>query len=262
MKTRHAFTLTELLVALATLVVLAGTVLPGLVCAKNRSRTARCASNMRLWGAALSMYASDNRDEVPFFGVSSTANTTYEASWMTDLQSYLGFSFPLKYGGSTGSEIYTNKIRMCPESTAAGQPIEGVPHAWIGANFGQHPDLSGTMNGIFVYSDADTRLMPRSAIKILRIRKPSDCMAFMDVHSYWVYNPLSPAYKWTTQTDAESPWNDTFIWRWNYGNPKVHQGGANVTLVDGHVERVRYLDLYASRGLASTPSHSFWYPED
>jgi len=249
-------------VVIVTVVALAGAVLPGLVLGKHKSRTARCASNMRLWGAALSMYVSDNRDEIPFFGISSSVNQVSESSWMTDLQSYLGFSFPLKYGGSTGSGIYTNKIRMCPEPTANGQPIESVPHAWIGANFGQHPDIAGALNGIFCYSDADTRPTPRSATKVMQIRKPSDCMAFMDVHSYWVYNPLPPAYPWTSKTDEASPWNDTFIWRWNYGNPKVHQGGANVTLVDGHVERVRYLDLYASRGLSSAPSHSFWYPED
>lgn len=259
---RSGFTLIELLVVIAIIAILASMLLPALSKAKSKARRIICTTNMKNWATALIMYTGDNRDEIPFFGISSAANASSEQCWMTDLQPYLAKSGALGFGGATGTEIYTNKIRMCPEPAKGGLAVDGMAHAWVGANFGTHPELAGSLSGIFVYSDSDSRPSPRAAIKVSRIKKPVDCMAFMDVHSYWVYNPLSPAYKWTTKTDGDSPWNDTFLFQWNYGAPKVHEKAANVTLLDGHVERVRYLDLYASRGLSSTPSHSYWYPED
>jgi len=62
MKSNVAFTLTELLVVIAMFTLLPITVLPGIARVKYKTKTARCASNMRLWGAATSMYLSDNGD--------------------------------------------------------------------------------------------------------------------------------------------------------------------------------------------------------
>ena len=46
----------------------------------------------------------------------------------------------------------------------------------------------------------------------------------------------------------------------NNGRPTVHNNGANVTLLDGHVERVPFKKLWEWRG--GKIVHSFWYMED
>ena len=85
---RLGFTLIELFVTMATILILSGLLLPAVVKAKAKSKVAVCSSNLKQIGLAMEMYVQDNSDKLVFAGIYMDVSPAW--SWDDMLARYLG----------------------------------------------------------------------------------------------------------------------------------------------------------------------------
>ena len=254
---RTGFTLIELLVVIAIIAILAALLLPALAKAKSKAQSIQCLSNMKQWGLATVMYTSDYEDKIPLFGdqFPPTADTMW---WYQRLAPYV----MKKAAGDKGNfEAVAADIRKCPSGSKGPPPFCGPAQAafdqwncWIGVYYGL---FGNPLTGPFYYGN-DMR-----PIKASRIRKPSDAMLFTDTVTHYVYSPLVWSFNRDVDGDKIMDSHDGVYageFSYNDGRPTVHSTGANVTLLDGHSERVPFKKLWEWRN--NKIVHSFWYLED
>jgi prepilin-type processing-associated H-X9-DG protein len=92
------------------------------------------------------------------------------------------------------------------------------------------------------------------------VRRPADALTYMDTVWCYIYSPAESAYHFALDKDHDGL-ADTMPQypgsAYNRGRPTVHNGGANVALLDGHVERVAFKRLWQTDS-AGNVTHSFW----
>lgn len=112
-----AFTLIELLVVISIIAILAALLLPALAAAKEKGRQAQCVSNLRQWGLAFNMYASDNADALPRRGqgVQPLTQINRPTDWFNALPVYLGLpAFQAMVSNNATPAPQSQSLFICP----------------------------------------------------------------------------------------------------------------------------------------------------
>ena len=88
---KQAFTLVEMLVTIAVVMVLAGITMPMLVNSRILARKVVCNNNLRQWGLALHMYMNDHGGYIPRRGqgVRELRRIDRSSDWFNCLPRYL-----------------------------------------------------------------------------------------------------------------------------------------------------------------------------
>jgi prepilin-type N-terminal cleavage/methylation domain-containing protein len=120
---KQGFTIVELLVVIAVIALLAAMLLPVLARAKEKARSSQCAANLRQWGLAYQMYASDNGDFLPRRGqgVQQLVQINRPEDWFNALPVYFGLtSFMQMITNNVPPAAHDQSVFICPTAENPG----------------------------------------------------------------------------------------------------------------------------------------------
>ena len=219
--------------------------MPSLSKARESAKRVVCASQMKQFGVGIYMYALDNNQFPWYSKIDATGRTWVPPFWYEAINTYLGTA-----------ETSEKGARRCPTGKA-----------WIGVHY-YLLNVAGPTENLAPFCLETYGSFKSIPVKLEKIKHPSDWMLLMDTQQDKVYSPCYSTWYFNADVDGDG-FKDSCNkfapvpqlvnkYAYNMAMPKVHNNGSNVTLADGHVEWVRYKELWEVNN-AGRVVHSFWY---
>ncbi len=207
------FTLTELLVVIVIIAVLAAIAIPVSLRIKKSAESATCASNLKQLGAALISYAVDHNNRLPNLQ-DVDPDTNLRGDIWTLVLANAGYLWDTPGQGPPpcGTGVWT-----CPSCDFMSDAFGG---------YGVAED------NIFVYGDVSPQGTDATgSLRLTAIKDPANTWLVGDA---------------TRNNNPEKGWYA--IWsnpdRWNQNGPAIrHDGKGNVCMNDGHVESLTLAEM-------------------
>jgi prepilin-type processing-associated H-X9-DG protein len=237
-RARGGFTRIDLIVAAALAAVLIGYI--ALLCVGERGRAMRCAWNLRSLHGAMEGYASDHRHALP---AASVNVDKAHSSWDVDIFPYLGSGLKKKDNADLSQIV--PKYFCCPSDrlqhsgTARSYSMSG--HNMQYRNWPPGPECA-TGVGLNWDAPAVLRLLNAEALKqpenlpgveISSIPEPAQTLLLTEALSpdNLMGKPNMASISGSAQQTRLLP----------QGGMKFHGGRFNYLMVDGHVERLTFV---------------------
>ncbi len=208
----RGFTLIEVLVVIAVIMLLAGILFPVFAKARRRSRSAACQSNLRQIFSAMELYAQDWDDRYPNTG---DPFLWMGRRWRWPLRDYLAMAAQQVPGNPMKSTGHGASVLVCPDDSAPPSVYDSTSYAYS-LCFYHTPDQINAM----------TKIQQTWTDK-------SECIS-------------------RTKSDVQYPADKVLVTEWlsNHELPHVAwdswEGGRNYLFADGHCRYLKARQIKAA----------------
>lgn len=222
------FTLVELLIVLAVVIVLIAMIFPAVGSAQYKVREFRSLHNMSKITAGLLSFAAENNSQLP--SQSITGDNGNPPTWDAQILPYLGFEHADGYSGgsvTSGSPLKTLDIFRCPFDSR--KPTDTFhPRSYATTGVAVYPPAAGIPN----YGFPDRPY--GEGLRLQQVRKPARLVILTRLRSDCEYDAITVGVHAWTAYDGPS-WGDPNDLAWRMFKKIGKYGRIPYGFADGHV---------------------------